>query len=166
MAGPNRLLAAAALVLAFAGAAQAATDIRINPIPPQVQPQWTPVPNAPGVDWAPNIPTDVFRHGTSYYFYWDHFIFQGSSPSGPWKLVHELPGWFSQIDPSYLKTMNTGPPAGSAGPVPAPAPAPAPGAPGPAPAAPEALPPAAPLPPPPGEAPSPPPGTPNLPKVM
>ncbi|MGA8571526.1 MAG: hypothetical protein WB560_03545, partial [Desulfobaccales bacterium] len=132
MAGPNRLLAAAALVLAFAGAAQAATDIRINPIPPQVQPQWTPVPNAPGVDWAPNIPTDVFRHGTSYYFYWDHFIFQGSSPSGPWKLVHELPGWFSQIDPSYLKTMNTGPPAGSAGPVPAPAPAPAPGAPGPA----------------------------------
>ena len=47
MAGLARLLAAAALVLAFAGAAQAATDIRINPIPTQVQPQWTPVPNRP-----------------------------------------------------------------------------------------------------------------------
>ncbi len=162
MAGLGRLLAAAALVLAFAGAAQEATDIRINPIPPQVQPQWTPVPNAPGVDWAPNIPTDVFRHGTSYYFYWDHFIFQGSSPSGPWKLVQELPSWFSKIDPSYYKTMNTWQPAGSAGP----APAPAPGAPVPAPATPEALPPAAPLPPPPGKAPLPPPGAPNLPKVM
>ena len=162
MGGPNRLLAAAALVLAFAGAPQAATDIRINPIPPQVQPQWTPVPNAPGVDWAPNIPTDVFRHGTNYYFYWEHFIFQGSSPSGPWKLVHKLPSWFSKIDPSYYKTMMPGPPPGSGGP----APAAAPGAPGPAPAAPEALPPAAPLPPPPGEAPTSPQGAANLPKVM
>ncbi|MGA7562075.1 MAG: hypothetical protein WBW55_02595 [Desulfobaccales bacterium] len=160
MAGLGRLLAAAVLVLAFAGAAQAATDIRINPIPPQVQPQWTPVPNAPGVEWAPNIPTDVFRHGTNYYFYWEHFIFQGSSPSGPWKLVHKLPSWFSKIDPSYYKTMMPGPPPGSAGSA---------GSwvtPGPAPAAPETLPPAAPWPPPPGEAPSPPPRAPNLPKVM
>jgi len=167
MAGLGRLLAAAVLVLAFAGAAQAATDIRINPVPPQVQPQWTPVPNAPGVKWASNIPTDVFRHGTNYYFYWEHFIFQGSSPSGPWKLVHKLPSWFSKIDPSYYKTMLPGPPPGSVGP-----PAGSAGSagswvtPGPAPPAPEALPPAAPLPPPPGEAPSPPPGAPNLPKVM
>jgi hypothetical protein len=157
MAGPNRLLAAAALVLALAGAVQAATDIRINPIPPQVQPQWTPVPNAPGVDWAPNLPTDVFRHGTKYYFYWEGHLFKGSEPSGPWKFVGEPPGWFSQIDPGYFKTMQTGQPAGSAGSWVTPEPAPA---------APEALPPAAPLPPPPGAPPSPPPGAPNLPKVM
>ena len=136
MAGLARLLAAAALVLAFAGAAQAATDIRINPIPPQVQPQWTPVPNAPGVDWAPNIPTDVFRHGTSYYFYWEGFIFQGSSPSGPWQFVGERPAWFSEIDPSYFKTIQTKQPAGSAGP----APVPTIGAPVPAPVTPKTLP--------------------------
>ncbi len=153
MAGPGRLLVAAALVLALAGAPRAATDIRINPVPPQVQPQWTPVPSAPGVDWAPNLPTDVFRHGTSYYFYWQSNLFQGSKPSGPWKFVEKPPGWFSKIDPSYFKTMNTGPPAGSGGPAPAPP-------------APEGLPPAAPLPPPPGEAPAPPPGAPNLPKAM
>ncbi len=154
MAGPGRLLVAAALVLALAGAPRAATDIRINPVPPQVQPQWTPVPNAPGVDWAPNLPTDVFRHGTRYYFYWEGNLFQGSKPSGPWKIVSEPPGWFPAIGPTYFKTMKTGPPAGPAAP------------PGPGPAPPEALPPAAPLPPPPAEAPSSPPEAPNLPKVM
>jgi hypothetical protein len=112
MAGPGRLLAAAALVLAFAGAPRAATDIRINPVPPQVRPQWTPVPNAPGVYWAPNLPTDVFRHGTRYYFYWEGYLFQGTRPSGPWKIVSEPPGWFSEIDPIYFKAMKTGPPSG------------------------------------------------------
>ncbi|MGO9620267.1 MAG: hypothetical protein ACLPT6_02535 [Desulfobaccales bacterium] len=154
MAGLGRLLAAAALVLAFAGAPRAATDIRINPVPPQVQPQWTPVPNAPGVDWAPNLPTDVFRHGTRYYFYWEGYLYQGKRPSGPWKSVINPPAWFSEIDPLYFKTVKKAQPAGSAAP------------PGPGPSAPEALPPAAPLPPPPGAAPSSPPGAPNLPKVM
>jgi hypothetical protein len=153
MAGIGRLLAAAALVLAFAGAPLAATDIRINPVPPQVQPQWTPVPNAPGVDWAPNLPTDVFRNGTRYYFYWEGNLFQGRKPSGPWKFVIEPPGWFSEIDPIYFKTVKKEQPAGSAAP------------PGPGPSPPKALPPAAPLPPPPGEAPSSPPGAPNLPQV-
>ncbi len=159
MAGPGRLLAAATLVLALAGAPRAATDIRINPVPPGVQPQWTPVPNASGVDWAPNLPTDVFRHGTKYYFYWQGNLFQGTRPSGPWNFISQPPGWFSAIDPTYFKTMQAGPPAGSAAP------------PGLGPAPPEALPPAAlpppaPLLPPPAAAPSPPPEAPNLPKVM
>jgi hypothetical protein len=159
MAGLGRLLAAAALVLAFTGAPRAATDIRINPIPPQVQPQWTPVPNAPGVDWAPNLPTDVFRYGTSYYFYWEGYLYQGERPSGPWKSVINPPAWFPEIDPIYFKTVKTEQPAGSAAP-------PGPGPQGPGPSPPEALPPAAPLPPPPGEAPSSPPGAPNLPTAM
>ena len=154
MAGLGRLLAAAALVLAFAGAPLAATDIRINPVPPQVRPQWTPVPNAPGVDWAPNLPTDVFRHGTRYYFYWEGNLFQGRRPSGPWKFVIEPPGWFSEIDPIYFKTVKKEQPAGSA----------APRARGPRPRRRSRRP--APLPPAPGEAPSSPPGAPNLPKVM
>ena len=154
MTGLSRLLAAAFLVLAFIGTPRAATDIRINPVPPQVQPRWTPVPNAPGVDWAPNLPTDVFRHGTRYYFYWEGYLYRGSRPSGPWKSVSKPPAWFPEIDPIYFKTLKKGQPAGSAAP------------PGPGPSPPEALPPAAPLPPPPGEAPSSPPGAPNLPKVM
>ena len=120
MAGLARLLAAAALVLAFTGTPLAATDIRINPVPPQVQPQWTPVPNAPGVDWAPNLPTDVFRHGTRYYFYWEGYLYQGSRPSGPWKSVIKPPAWFPEIDPIYFKTVKTEQQAGSAGPSPFP----------------------------------------------
>src|SRR5208337_4696006 len=99
-------------------------------------------------------PTDVFRHGTKYYLYWEGNLFQGTKPSGPWKFVGEPPGWFSAIDPTYFKTMQAGPPAGSAAP------------PGLGPAPPEALPPAAPFPPPPAEAPPPSPEGPNLPKVM
>ncbi len=80
MPGLLKLLIAAALGLALSGAPVAAQDIRINPIPPHVQPQWTPVPNASGVYYAPNLPTDVFRHGSKYYFYWQGYLYRGSKP--------------------------------------------------------------------------------------
>jgi hypothetical protein len=110
------------LVLAWltaSAAPVAAQEIRINPVPPQVKPQWTPVPNAPGVYWAPNIPTDVFRHGSKYYFYWADYLYQGSKPKGPWKGLAKVPAWFSEIDPAYFKTVKkeqpTAPPAPAAG---------------------------------------------------
>ena len=42
-------------MMAFPGAA-GAQDIRIDPVPPGVKPQWTQVPGAPQVFWAPNLP--------------------------------------------------------------------------------------------------------------
>ncbi len=162
MSGLMKLLLAAALGVALSGTPAAAQDIRIEPIPPHVKPHWTPVPSAPGVFYAPNIPTDVFRHGGKYYFYWQGYLYRGSKARGPWKSVTKIPAWFSEIDPSLFKTAGpapggppAGPPGGSAPVAPAGPPAgasPAPPAPGP-----EAVPPAAPppAPEPPGEPPAP-----------
>lgn len=145
MPGLLKLLTIVALGLTLAAAPAAAQDIRINPIPPHVKPQWTPVPNVPGTFYAPNLPTDVFRRGGKYYFYWSGYLYRGSKPRGPWKSVTEVPAWFSEIDPSLFKTAAKEgappptPPAGSPEGV-----APAPAAPAPVP--PEPTPPPAPAP--------------------
>ncbi len=112
-----KLLAIVALV-AFPGTA-GAQDIRINPVPPNLKPQWTRVPGAPQVSWAPNLPTDVFRYRGKYYFFWENFFYQGPRPEGPWKLVGKVPGVFYQVDPAYFKTVKKAgevpaPPGGSA----------------------------------------------------
>ncbi len=133
------LLLAVTLGLFLAGTQASAQDIRIEPIPAKTKPKWTPVPNAPGVYWAPNIPTDVFRHGSRYYFFWAGYLYHSNKARGPWKVVEKVPDWFSQIDPSYFKTFKPGEPAApSTGP---------PGAPeGLGPAPPEGAPPAPPAP--------------------
>jgi hypothetical protein len=132
----GKLLLAATLGLILLGTPASAQDIRIEPIPPRVKPKWTQVPNVPGVFYAPNIPTDVFRHGTKYYFYWGGYLYHGDKAKGPWKVVKKVPDWFPQIDPSYFKTYKKGgpaaPPTGPAaapealGPAPPTAPPPAP----------------------------------------
>jgi len=98
-----KLLAIVAL-LAFPGTA-GAQDIRINPVPPNLKPQWTRVPGAPQVSWAPNLPTDVFRYRGKYYFFWGNFFYQGPRPEGPWKLVVKVPEVFYNVDPAYFKTV-------------------------------------------------------------
>jgi len=169
MAHLSRLLLALALGAALAAAPAHAQDIRINPVPPHVKPQWTPMPGSPQVYWAPNLPTDVFRHRGKYYFFWEGYLYQGKKPSGPWKSVKETPAFFSGIDPAYFKTAKKGaaptaPPESAAPPETA---APAPPEP-----APEAAQPETPAPPEPApEAPAPQEATPagepeNPPKVM
>jgi hypothetical protein len=141
-----KLLAALALGLALAAAPTAAQDIHINPVPPRTKPKWTPVPNVPDVYYAPNLPTDVFRRGGKYYFYWSGYLYRGNKPKGPWKAVEQPPVWFGQIDPSLFKTLKkapTTPPAGLPESGAPPAPAPPEPAPGPAPGAP-VIPPTAP----------------------
>ncbi|PIU53821.1 MAG: hypothetical protein COS90_04040 [Deltaproteobacteria bacterium CG07_land_8_20_14_0_80_60_11] len=104
-----KLLAIVALV-AFPGAA-GAQDIRINPVPPHLKPQWTQVPGAPQVSWAPNLPTDVFRYRGKYYFFWENYFYRGPAPEGPWKAVVKVPEVFYAVDPAYFKTVK---PAGEA----------------------------------------------------
>ncbi|MCL4501899.1 MAG: hypothetical protein M1438_08575 [Deltaproteobacteria bacterium] len=108
MPGLFKLLAAAALCLFLAAAPVAAQNINIDPIPPRVKPQWTRVPNVPRVFHAPNLPTDVFRHGSKYYFYWEGYLYRGSKARGPWKAVTKVPDWFPQIDPALFKTTKQG----------------------------------------------------------
>ncbi len=95
-----------ALGLALSGAAALAQDIHIIPVPPDVKPQWTPIPGAPQVSWAPNILTDVFRYRGKYYFFWDNYFYRGSRPQGPWKIVKNVPKVFFKVNPSYFKTAN------------------------------------------------------------
>jgi hypothetical protein len=111
-------------ILTLVGAPEVvgAQDIRINPVPPGVKPQWTRVPGAPQVSWAPNLPTDVFRYGGKYYFYWEDYFYRGTAPSGPWKSVKKVPEVFYQVDPAYFKTVKkaAGAPEAPAGPTPSP----------------------------------------------
>ncbi len=81
-----------------------AQDIRINPVPLGVKPQWTKIPGAPQLSWAPNLPTDVFRYRSTYYFFWDAYFYRGSSPHGPWKVMEKVPQVFYRVDPAYFKT--------------------------------------------------------------
>ncbi len=120
-----------------------AQDIRINPVPPQVKPQWVPVPGDSQVYYAPNLPTDVFRYRGKYFFYWNGYLYQSKSPKGPWKYLSQVPAFFYKIDPAYFKTLKKGetlgPPAAGAPPGPSPGPSfkDAPAPPQPAPGAPE-----------------------------
>ena len=84
------------LVMVAAPQAAGAQDIRINPVPPGSKPQWTQVPGAPQVFWAPNLPTDVFRYRGKYYFFWANYFYQGSAPEGPWKSLVKVPEVFYQ----------------------------------------------------------------------
>jgi hypothetical protein len=93
-----------------------AQDIRINPVPPGVTPQWTRVPGTPQISWAPNLPTDVFRYRGKYYFFWENYFYRGSAPEGPWKAVVKVPEVFYQVGPAYFKTAK---PAGEAPAAPA-----------------------------------------------
>jgi hypothetical protein len=99
------LLLLTILTLAAAPEVFGAQDIRINPVPPGVKPQWTRVPGTPQVSWAPNLPTDVFRYGGKYYFFWENYFYRGSAPEGPWKSVVKVPEVFYQVDPAYFKTV-------------------------------------------------------------
>ncbi len=99
------------LALAATPLAARAQDIRINPVPPGVKPQWTQVPGAPQVSWAPNLPTDVFRYRGKYYFFWDHYFYQGPAPQGPWKGVVKVPQVFYNIKQAYFKTAKKTPEA-------------------------------------------------------
>ena len=126
-----------------------AQDIRINPLPPHIFPKWTPVPGAPQVYYAPNVPTDVFRYRGRFYFYWEGFLYESRTPKGPWKSVAQPPAFFYNIEPRFFKTLRAGkgeepqvplkPPSAQAPQIMAPEPPPAPPAP---PAAPTWIPPA------------------------
>ena len=95
----------AIVLLVAAPQVAGAQDIRINPVPPGLKPQWTQVPGAPQVSWAPNLPTDVFRYRGKYYFFWEGYFYRGSAPGGPWEAVAKVPEVFYNVAPAYFKTL-------------------------------------------------------------
>jgi len=99
------LLIFALLAALFAGNPAGAERLRIIPVPPHVTAQWIPMPEVPQVFFAPNLPTDVFRHRGRYYFYWEGVWYRSNKIKGPWSRLEPPPAILSQIPPSYFKTM-------------------------------------------------------------
>lgn len=107
------IMAAAALT----GGPAAAERLRIIPVPPNVTAQWMPLPDLPQVSYAPNIPTDVFKHRGRYYFYWEGIWYQSKNIKGPWTRQDHPPAILSRIQTAYFKTLPKGgaqPPAAGA----------------------------------------------------
>jgi hypothetical protein len=143
----TRLMLLLALGLALAASPAQAQKLNINPVPPHVKPQWTPLPNNHRIFYAPNLPTDVFRYRGKYYLFWNGTLFKSKKIQGPWLMELKVPPFFYEIDPSYFKTVKKEP-----APEPAPPMGPGPMAP-PEPGEVVPLPPASPLPSPPESAP-------------
>lgn len=122
----RRLLLRLLVLLAVSAAALAsgpagAERLRIIPVPPNVKAQWTPMPDLPQVSYAPNLPTDVFRHRGRYYFFWEGIWYQSKNIKGPWTRLDHPPAILSRIQTAYFKTLPRGgaqPPAGTAPGVP------------------------------------------------
>jgi hypothetical protein len=74
-------------------------------VPPGVSPEWTPVPGTPGVEYAPNLKVDLFRHGGLYYYWVANQWRIGDTPTGPWKLTLEVPPAMRRLDPALFKSI-------------------------------------------------------------
>lgn len=74
-----------------------------HPFPPAAAPHWTPVPGAPGVEYAPNMHPDVFRYGGSYYCLREGAWHLGRAAQGPWGLARSAPPVLYRIQAPYFK---------------------------------------------------------------
>jgi hypothetical protein len=94
------------VVIALLTLASAAWGQRpaFNPVPPDLRPSWAAVPGVAGVQYAPNVGVDVFRHGGRYYCYHRNAWYQGKSLAGPWTPSPTLPPAFYRIEAPYFKT--------------------------------------------------------------
>jgi len=73
------------------------------PLPPGITLQWTPIPGAPGIQYAPNANADVFRYGQRYYYQHEGNWYRGRDMTGPWQRVQDVPRSFRRIEAPYFK---------------------------------------------------------------
>ena len=87
------------LVFLITGLALSAGSVRAQqfspPLPPDITPQWAPIPGAPGVQHAPNTNTDLFRYGQRYYYQHDGKWYQARNTRGSVAKGPERPPEFS-----------------------------------------------------------------------
>ena len=74
------------------------------PVPVEVAPQWVLVPQAEGVQYAPNIQADLFSYGSNYYYLCNQQWYMGPAVAGPWQLIQTPPPVFYQVAPTYFKS--------------------------------------------------------------
>jgi hypothetical protein len=72
--------------------------------PPGLAPRWAPIPQAAGVDYAPNLDHDLFRYGNRFY-YFNQGIWQiGRALTGPWQVIQSPPPVFYNIGANYFRS--------------------------------------------------------------
>jgi hypothetical protein len=97
------------LVWLLLGAPAPQTQAQVAPVlPPNLAPQWTPVPGAPGVNYAPNLAQDLFRLGTQLFYYHEGRWLQSNRLYGPWAPIPQPPQAFYNIGAPYFKKTPPG----------------------------------------------------------
>jgi len=100
------------LVLFITGLAFSATSVNaqqsgvqqlISQLLSGLNPQWAPIPGAPGVQYAPNANADLFRYDQRYYYQHDGNWYRGRDMGGPWERVQDVPQRFRQIEAPYFR---------------------------------------------------------------
>ncbi len=89
------------LVILLSGTFAGAQKIKIKPDAPA--PRWAPIPEVPGVEYAPHPARDLFRYGERFYNFEGGAWFRATAPGGPWVPVQEIPPVFYNIGASYFK---------------------------------------------------------------
>ena len=96
------MLVTMSLVVLLAGSWAAAPRVMAQPGAP-APPQWVPVPQVPGIEYAPNIAQDLFRYGGEFFNWQNGAWYRGRTFNGPWLPVPEPPQVFYNIQAPYFK---------------------------------------------------------------
>ncbi len=100
-------LAAAAVILGLSAAGPLPVRAAGGPVDFRLAPQWTRITGVPGVEYAPNLTTDVFRYQGVYYCY-DGRWYRSPAWGGAWTVIPQPPPVFSQIEAAYFKKVPPG----------------------------------------------------------
>jgi hypothetical protein len=76
----------------------------VPPWAPNLAPQWTPIPQVPGVYYVPDLGHDLFRYNNRYYFYEQGRWQRGDRLNGPWTVMKNPPRAFYNIGPTYFRS--------------------------------------------------------------
>jgi len=92
------------VMLLWGGPALWAQAQFVPPWGPDLAPRWAPVPQVPGVYYAPDQRHDLFRYNNQYYFYQQDRWHRGDRLNGPWTVMKNPPQAFYNIGPTYFKS--------------------------------------------------------------
>jgi hypothetical protein len=93
------------LVLLLSGVPAVGAQPRAVPMPPpNLAPQWAPIAQAPGIDYAPNLDHDLFRYGNQFYYFSQGLWQIAQALTGPWQVIQSPPQAFYNIGPNYFRS--------------------------------------------------------------
>ena len=96
------ILLALGLSILLAASLALAQKVKVPPGAP-APPQWQPIPQVPGIEYAPNIARDLFRFGGAFYNWQNGGWYRGRTYTGPWEPVPQPPQEFYNIQAPYFK---------------------------------------------------------------